>query len=67
MVKIVSCCTIKPDSRLRLPWSGFLTDSIRCLCPVVYYSTPLHTGQIRGNMSMVKQLALRSVHKVFQL
>ena len=39
MLKIVCCCTIKPDCHLRrLLWSPFLTDSAALSCP----TTPLH-------------------------
>ena len=41
VLKIVCCCTIKPDCRLRLLWSRFLTDSAACVLSF-YHSTPLH-------------------------
>ena len=40
-LKIVCCCTIKPDCRLRLLWSRFLIESAACVLSF-YHSTPLH-------------------------
>ena len=39
VMKIICCCTIKPDCRVRLLWSPFF-DRLRCLCPVLL---PLHS------------------------
>ena len=39
VLKIVCCCTIKPDCRLRLLWSPFLLTPLPVSCPS---TTPLH-------------------------
>ena len=41
VLKIVCCCTIKPDCR-RTPSVVSIFDRLRCLCPVVYNSTPFY-------------------------
>ena len=41
VLKIVCCCTIKPNCCLRLLWSPFLIDSAACVLSF-YHSTPLH-------------------------
>ena len=50
VLKIVCCCTIKPDCRLRLLWSPFLTDSAACVLSF-YHSIPLQRQwRNRGRM-----------------
>ena len=41
VLKIVCCCTIKPDCHLRLLWSCFLTNSAACVLSFDH-SAPLH-------------------------
>ena len=44
VLKIVCCCTIKPDCCLCRLWSCFLTDSAACVLSFDH-STPLHSKQ----------------------
>ena len=42
VLKIVCCCTIKPDCRLRLLWSQFWLTPLPVSCPSTDHTIPLH-------------------------